>query len=122
MKNTEPDGIEIRGLRVTTHIGAFVAEREKPQELHVDLRFFPKLRFSQMPDAIDAAVDYAAVADRVVRIAAERPRQLIETLADEIATAILLEYAVTRVEVQVRKFILPNTEYVAVQCVRERNR
>jgi len=122
MKPTEPDSIEIHGLRVTTHIGAFVAEREKPQELLVDLKLCPKLRFSQMPDAIDAAVDYAAVAERVVKIAAERPRQLIETLADEIATRLMMDYPITRAEVRVRKYILPNTDYVAVHCVRERNR
>ena len=122
MRHPEQDFIEIRGLRATTHIGVPVAERDKPQELLIDLRFCPKLRFSHMPDAIDAAVDYAAVVERVKKIAAERPRQLIETLADEIATTLLLDYAVTRVEVRVRKFILPETEHVAVQCVRERNR
>jgi FolB domain-containing protein len=122
MKTTGSDSIEIHGLRVTSRIGVPVSERDKPQELLVDLRLSPKLLFSQMPDAIDATIDYAAVAGRVTKLAAERPRQLIETLADEIATMLLIEYSLTRVEVSVRKFILPNTDYVAVRCVRERNR
>jgi 7,8-dihydroneopterin aldolase/epimerase/oxygenase len=122
MKNTPSDSIEIRGLRVTAHIGVPAAERDQPQELLVDLQMSPKLNFSQMPDALDATVDYAAVAQRIVAIAADRPRQLIETLADEIAMGVLRDHAVLRVEVRVRKFILPDTEYVAVHCVRERNR
>jgi dihydroneopterin aldolase len=67
-------------------------------------------------------VDYFAVSQRITALAAEKPRQLIERLADDIAVAVLKEFAVRRIEVTVRKFILPNTEHVAVHCVRERNR
>ena len=31
------------------------------------------------------------------------------------------EFRASRAEVEVRKFILPKTEYVAVRCVRDRN-
>jgi dihydroneopterin aldolase len=118
----ETDWIEIRGLKIATHIGVPEAERASPQHLLVDLRMRPQRDFSRMSDAIEATVDYFAVARRVVALAAEQPRRLIERLADDIATAILKEFAVCRVEVTVRKFILPETEHVAVHCVRERNR
>lgn len=121
MKPAEPDRIEVHGLRVRSCIGVPDAERDAPQELLVDLRLFPQFSFSQMPDAIAATVDYAHVAGRVSAIAAGRPRQLIETLAEEIAAALLRDYPLIRVEVRVRKFILPNTDFVAVRCVRERN-
>lgn len=116
------DWIEIRGLEVDTHIGVPAAERAAPQRLLVDLRLQPRRRFSEMPDAIEATVDYFALAQRVIALAAGRPRQLIETLADDIAGTVLREAAVRRVEVTVRKFILPNAEFVAVHCTRERNR
>jgi dihydroneopterin aldolase len=116
------DWIEIRGLEVNAHIGVPEAERAEPQRLLVDLRLRPPRDFSRLPDSIVATVDYFVVTQRVVALAAERPRQLIETLADDIATAVLREFAVRRVEVTVRKFILPNTEFVAVHCARERNR
>jgi dihydroneopterin aldolase len=118
----KPDCIEIRGLQVATHIGVPEAERVNPQNLLVDLRMQPLRSFAQMPDAITATVDYFAVSQRIVALALDQPRQLIERLADDIATVVLKEFAVDRVEVTVRKFILPNTEYVAVHCVRERNR
>jgi dihydroneopterin aldolase len=115
------DWIEIRGLQIDAHIGVPEAERAEAQRLLVDVRMQPLRGFARMPDALDATVDYFAVAQRLVALASERPRQLIETLAEELATAVLREYAVRRVEVSVRKFILPNAEFVAVHCVRERN-
>ncbi len=118
----EHDWIEIRGLQITTHIGVPDDERAAPQELLVDVRMRPLRNFSRMPDAIGSTVDYFAVTQRIVALAAEKPRQLIERLADDIAGAVLKEFAVRRIEVTVRKFILPNTEHVAVHCVRERNR
>jgi dihydroneopterin aldolase len=118
----EADWIEIRGLRIAIHLGVPEAERAEPQQVLVDLRLRPLRNFSRMPDSIEATVDYSAVAQRIAALAAEQPRQLIERLADDIATAVLKEFAVRRVEVTVRKFILPETEHVAVHCVRERNR
>ncbi len=117
-----PDHIEIRGLEVSAQIGVPDAERANPQELRVDVWMVPLRDFSAMPDTLDATVDYHAVTLRIAAISAARPRQLIEILADDLATAILREFAVTHVEITVRKFILPNTEWVAVHCVRERIR
>ncbi|MDD5199938.1 MAG: dihydroneopterin aldolase [Terrimicrobiaceae bacterium] len=115
------DWIEVRGLKVEARIGVPDAERAEPQRLLVDLRLRPLRGFSQMPDSIEATVDYFAVAQRVAALSAERPRRLIETLADEIAAAVLREFPARRVEVTVRKFILPDTEFVAVHCARQRN-
>ncbi len=114
------DTIEIKGLRVSTHIGVPDAERGEPQELFVDLTLHPRRGFDTLSDRIEGTVDYHAVAIRVDALAAERERQLIETFAEEIATTILREFAVTRIEVGIRKFILPQTEWVGVRCVRER--
>jgi dihydroneopterin aldolase len=115
------DWIEIHGLEIAAHVGVPAAERAAAQQLLADVRMRPLRDFSKMPDAIEATVDYQAVADRIAAIAAARPRKLIETLADEIARALLREYAVRRIEVTLRKFILPNAEHVAVHCARERS-
>jgi dihydroneopterin aldolase len=52
-------------------------------------------------------------------VAAARPRKLIETLAEEIAQAILAGFAVKKVEVEIRKFILPDAEWVGVAIERK---
>lgn len=116
------DWIEIRGLRIESHIGVPDDERASTQGLLVDVRIQPLRDFSAMPDALEATADYFAISERIKTLAGARPRKLIETLADEIASTVLREFAVLRAEVTVRKFILPDTEHVAVHCERERNR
>ena len=54
------------------------------------------------------------VADRVRELAAEKERQLIETLAQDIATAVLGEFEVGKVRIEIEKFILPETDWVGV--------
>jgi phosphoglycolate phosphatase/dihydroneopterin aldolase len=46
---------------------------------------------------------------------------LIETLADEVAGLIIAEFGALSVEVELRKFILPQTRHVAVRCARSKS-
>jgi FolB domain-containing protein len=107
--------ILIDSLRVKTWIGVPDAERMEAQEIEIDIRIQPKRNFAEMQDDINLTVDYAAVCQRVSELAAERPRRLIESLAQEICEMILKEFAATSAEVEIRKFILPETGYVAVR-------
>lgn len=106
------DQIVIRGLELFTHIGVPAEERAEAQKLRVHLTLevmrFPKI------DGIEGTVDYKAVADRVRKSAAEKERQLIETLAQDIAAVVLSEFEVSKVRVEVEKFILPETDWVGV--------
>jgi dihydroneopterin aldolase len=111
--------ILIAGLRVKTRIGVPDEERLGEQELEFDLRIQPARAFVEMQDRLEDTIDYAKVCERVAEIASAKPRKLIETLADEIAEMILNEFHARRVEVELRKFILPQTRHVAVRCVRE---
>ena len=107
--------ILIDSLRVKTWIGVPDAERMEAQEIEIDIRIQPTRSFAEMQDDISLTVDYAAVCQRVSEVAAERPRRLIESLAQEICEMILKEFAATSAEVEIRKFILPETRYVAVR-------
>jgi dihydroneopterin aldolase len=46
---------------------------------------------------------------------------LIETLAEETAAHLLAQFSLRKVEVEVRKFVLPDANYVSVTAVRERD-
>jgi dihydroneopterin aldolase len=46
--------------------------------------------------------------------------KLIETLAEETAAHLLAQFNLRKVEVEVRKFVLPGVNYVSVTAVRER--
>ncbi len=106
-------------LELTCSIGVPDEERTVPQRLTLCLKIFPQRGFSDLGDDIAKAVDYFILTQRVKRLAAERSRKLIETLADEVATLILGEFPVKRVAVELRKYILPDTQFVAVCLTRE---
>jgi len=55
----------------------------------------------------------------VAEVVGERPRKLIETLADQLAAALLAEFSLRWIEITIRKFILPNTEWVSISIRRE---
>jgi dihydroneopterin aldolase len=112
--------ILVTGLRVRTHIGVPDEERSEMQELEIDLCIRPAMSFQEMSDQLTNTIDYAKVCERVSEIASAKPRNLIETLADEVAFTILSEFQARRIEVEVRKFILPGTRHVAVRCSRDR--
>lgn len=110
--------ILIAGLRVNTRIGVPEEERLVEQEVELDLRIETMRAFEAMEDHLEKTIDYARVCDRVAEIASLKPRQLIETLANEVAEMVLSEFHARSVEVELRKFILPQTRYVAVRCAR----
>jgi len=107
--------IIIKGLSVDAHIGVPDEERAHPQRLLLDVTIEPSINFADLDDQISRTVDYDAASQRITALAAERPRALIETLAHEIADIILKEFPAKSAEVEIRKFILPNTHYVAVR-------
>ena len=106
------DQIVIRGLELFTHIGVPAEERAEVQKLRVHLTL-EVTRFPEI-DGIEDTVDYKAVADRVRESAAERERKLIETLAQDIAAVVLGEFEVSKIRVEIEKFILPETDWVGV--------
>lgn len=113
------DAILIEQLELGAHIGVPDAERRAPQRLTVSLQIEPRRGFDALGDEIANAVDYFAVCQEIKAFAGARPRRLIETLAEEVATLVLERFAVAAVEVELRKFILPDTAFVAVRLRRE---
>jgi dihydroneopterin aldolase len=115
-----PDEIRIAGLELRSCIGVTEAERHTPQRLTVSLVLQPISGFGGLNDDLAQTVNYSAVCRMVRALAGERPRQLIETFALEIANAVLAGFACELVDVELRKYVLPDTEYVAVRLIRRR--
>lgn len=112
--------IWIKGLKVRSLVGTSAEERQQEQELQVDLYIQPPSPFAYMNDDIMRTIDYDAVARRVQGLSAEGPRHLIETLAADISRLLVDEFHAVAVTVEVRKFVLPDTDYVAARCRLER--
>jgi len=98
-------------------VGVPDSERAKPQRLSLNVTLWP--RIAELHDDIANTVNYSAVAERVKDFIRRHDYKLIETLAEETAAHLLTQFSLTKVEVEVRKFVLPDANYVSVTAVRE---
>ena len=112
------DEIHVANLALNVRVGVTDEEQARAQRLTVSLTLRPARGFADLGDRIENTVNYAAVCT-AVRALATPPRRLIETLALDIAAEILARFAVASVEVELRKYILPDTDYVAVRLSRQ---
>jgi dihydroneopterin aldolase len=113
------DEIRIEQLELMAQVGVPDEERAQPQRLSVSLILQPRHQFGELGDDLKLTVDYAAVCAEVRHFVSARRDKLIETLAHELAGHLLRSFALARVELELRKFVLPETRYVAVRVVRE---
>ena len=117
-----PDQILISNLELHARIGVTDTEQSRLQRLTVSLVLTPTHGFDGLDDRIEGTVNYSSVCKAVRElVAAGPPRRLIETLAGDIAARVLARFEhCAAVEVELRKYILPDTDYVAVRLSRRR--
>ncbi|WP_309065945.1 dihydroneopterin aldolase [Microbacterium sp.] len=97
------DEITLTGLTVFGHHGVFDHERRDGQQFTIDLTLALPLRDAAVSDDVADTVHYGELADRVAGIVAGEPVNLIETLAERIADAVLEDDRVRLVTVTVHK-------------------
>jgi dihydroneopterin aldolase len=97
------DRIELRGLTVRGNHGVFEHERRDGQDFVVDVKVWIDLAAAAASDDLVDTLDYGVLAQRAADIVAGPPRNLIETVAAEIADATMSDERVHAVEVVVHK-------------------
>jgi dihydroneopterin aldolase len=113
------DKIILDGIQVMAHVGVPDEERANPQLLEISVVLFLDLSRAARTERLIMSLDYAEVHRKTIEIVHERPRYLIETVAEDIAQNLLKKFRIERVEVEVRKFVIEHTRYVAVRIMRE---
>ncbi|HJW38354.1 MAG TPA: dihydroneopterin aldolase [Candidatus Udaeobacter sp.] len=112
------DEIHIEQLEISTRIGVPEKERATPQRLTVSISFWPYQQTRDVADKIDQTVNYSAVVEETKRFVREQSVNLIETLADRLATHLLKTFPIQKVVVELRKFVLEDAKYVSVTVTR----
>jgi 7,8-dihydroneopterin aldolase/epimerase/oxygenase len=97
------DRIELRGLTVRGQHGVFEHERADGQDFVVDIIVWIDLADAAASDDLADTYDYGLLADRAAAIIAGQARNLIETVAAEIAEDVMTDRRVHAVEVTVHK-------------------
>lgn len=119
------DRIELRGLTVRGNHGVFDDERRNGQDFVVDLTVWLDLADAAASDRLTDTYDYGVLAERAAAVVAGPARNLIETVAAEIADEVIGDQRVQAVEVTVHKPNAPIPQTfsdVAVVARRSRRR
>ena len=119
--DTPTDRIHLRDLRASCVIGTGESERERRQELVVNVTLSLDLSAAGRSDRLEHTVDYSILARGIVELAEASSFRLIERLAEEIAGFCLANPRVERVEVRVDKpHALALGRAAAVEIMRDR--
>ena len=113
-----PDEIHIEQLDVFTRVGVPEEERANPQRLTVNISFWPYQQTSDLADHIERTVNYSAVADETKNFLRDQSVNLIETLAERLASHLLKSFPIQKVTIELRKFVLQDAKYVSVTLTR----
>ena len=97
------DRIELRGLTVRGNHGVFEHERTDGQDFVVDVTVWLDLAAAAASDDLADTLDYGALAQQAADVVAGPPRNLIETVAAEIADNVMTDQRVHAVEVVLHK-------------------
>ena len=97
------DRVFIRELRIETVIGIYDWERKIRQPVVLDLEMATDVRRAAETDHIDQALNYKAVAKRLIAFVEGSEFQLVETLAERCAAIVLDEFQVPWVRLSVNK-------------------
>ena len=102
------DIIFIRELHIETLIGIHPWERQARRGLLLDLELGTDIRPAAASDRLADTLDYQAMAQRIVALAATSDFQLLETLAERIAELLLREFAAPWLRLTLRKPGVPS--------------
>ena len=105
MKRAEAlvDIVYLHDLRIPTVIGVFEWERRVRQTVSIDLDMAADITRGAQSDALDDALDYKAVAKRLINVVEDSRFQLVETLAERVAHLVLEEFGVQWIRVRINK-------------------
>ncbi|MEC7550680.1 MAG: dihydroneopterin aldolase [Pseudomonadota bacterium] len=97
------DIVYIRELEVRTIIGIFDWEREQRQVVSLDLEMGSDIATAAATDTIQNALDYKAVAKRLIDFIEKSEFFLVETLAERVADIVVNEFNVPWVKLRLGK-------------------
>ena len=108
-----PDWLRVLGIQAYGHLGVTRSERDLGQRVEADVEIAYEATPRRRPDSLEQFVDYEEVG-RLVRTQIEMSRcKLLETLAEELALALLEEFDTPRIRVRLRKLHVPVAGFTA---------
>lgn len=115
--------LEVRGVSFRAFHGLWPEEQAGGQRFVADVLLYGRFGArAEASDELEGTVDYSRVCARVVEVAAERRVNLIEHLAARIAEAVLAEFPVAGVVIELVKVpppaVVGSPQHVRVRVAR----
>lgn len=103
------DEITLTGLRANANHGVFEHERVDGQVFVIDMTAYLPLGDAARSDDLERTVHYGVLAEEVIAAVERDPVDLIETVAERVASVVLQHRAVEVVKVTIHKPSAPIT-------------
>ena len=98
------DIIRIDNLEVYAYHGVYDEEKEKGQYFYVNAELYTNTRKAGMNDDLDASTNYGTVCDFIHDFMTKHTYDLIETVAEQLVQALLLEFKLVKsILLEIRK-------------------
>ena len=97
------DTVFIKGLKAASVIGCYDWERDIRQTLVIDLELKADFTRAAQTDALEDALDYAAISQRIIAVCDESRFQLLEALAENLASLLLEEFDIAGLRMTITK-------------------
>lgn len=112
------DALNVVGMEVWLKVGCTAAERAFPQRIAMDLRLEGDFALAGRSDDLSQSIDYAALVAGLRRALSQKPRRLIEAVAEDAARWVLKHTGARAVGVKARKRALPGIDYAEIEIYR----
>ena len=112
--------INIVDLEVFYQVGVTDEERAKPQRLLITVEMDFDFSTAALSDRIEKTINYFDVAQELLKFGERRSWKLLEKLAVNVADHVMARFKPETVQVEVKKFPIPQARYVSVIVVRAR--
>lgn len=112
--------INIVDLEVFYQVGVTDEERATPQRLLITVEMDFDFAVAAMSDRVEKTINYFDVAQELLRYGERRSWKLLEKLAVNLADHIMARYKPETVQLEVKKFPIPQARYVSVMVARTR--
>ncbi|MFH1801128.1 MAG: dihydroneopterin aldolase [Candidatus Omnitrophota bacterium] len=114
--------IFVHGLEVSCIIGTLSRERKKKQPLVIDLEFPAPVKRAARRDDLRDALNYQKIAERATAFVSKSRFYLLETLAERLAQALLLEFELKDIALRISKpNAIRNAKNAGVAVFRRKN-
>jgi FolB domain-containing protein len=110
--------IHIEQLEIFARIGVPDAERAAPQRLIANITLSPECDLRDLNDDISQTVNYSTLCAETKKFVADGSYKLLETVTSDLAHHLLKTFPIRQITLELRKFVLPDAQYVSVTVTR----